>query len=202
MGMYLETDGKLARRAIVKRILKDRDDQPVITGLSIASYDSVAARNAEHPLNFNLHGALGGAPMVGLGFALAQPQKRALVLMGDFDAIMGMRAIATIGTQRPKNLAVAVFDNAISSETGGQISPTAGGTGFDLAGVARGAKWPVSRTVSAEGEVEKAGDDLYTNEGPVFINFKVSEINPGPVKKTRDGTLMKLRFRKFLLGES
>ena len=198
--MYLETDGKLARREIVRRILKDRDDQPVITGLSIASYDSVAARDADHPLIFNMHGALGGAPMLGLGFALAQPEKRSLVLMGDFDAVMGMRAMATIATQMPSNLSIAVFDNAICSETGGQVSPTAGQTGIDLAGVAQAAKWPVARTVVAEDEVEQAVDDLYNAEGPVFINFKVSEINPGSVKKTRDGTLMKNRFRKALLG--
>ena len=200
--MYLETDGRLARREIVKRILKDRDDQPVITGLSIASYDSVAARDAEHPLNFNMHGALGGAPMLGLGLAIARPDKRALVLMGDFDAVMGMRAMATIGTQMPTNLAIAVFDNAICSETGGQTSPTAGQTGIDLAGVARAAKWPVARTVVTEDEVEQAVDDLYGSEGPVFINFKVSGINPGSMKKTRDGALMKLRFRKALLGEA
>lgn len=198
--MYTEKDGKLARREIVKRILAGRDKQPLITGLSIAAYDSVAARGADHPLTFNMHGALGGAPLMGLGFALAQPKERALVLMGDFDALMGMRGLVTIATQMPKNLAIAVFDNGICSETGGQVSPTAGQTGVDLAGVAQAAKWPVARTVTSEDEVEQAVDDLYNAEGPVFINFKVSDINPGPLKKSRDGAWMKLRFRKALLG--
>lgn len=198
--MIVERDGKLARREVVKRILEGRDDQPVITGLSIATYDSVAARDADHPLVFNMHGALGGAPMLGLGFALAQPERRSLTLMGDFDAVMGMRALVTIATQMPKNLSIAVFDNGICSETGGQVSPTAGQTGVELSEVAKAAKWPIAYTVSGESQLEQAVDDLFNADGPVFVNFKVSGINPGPVPKSRDGAWMKLRFRKALLG--
>jgi thiamine pyrophosphate-dependent acetolactate synthase large subunit-like protein len=198
--MITEKDGKLARREIVKRLLAGHDDVPVITGLSIASYDSVAARGPDFPLTFNMHGALGGAPMMGLGFALAQPAKRSLVLMGDFDAIVGLRALATIATQMPKNLAIAVFDNSICSETGGQATATAGNSGVDLARMAAAAGWPVARSVADASEVDQAIDDLLHAEGPVYVCFKVSDINPGAVKKTRDGAWMKLRFRKALLG--
>ena len=194
-----ETDGALARRPLVKKILEGHDDLPVITGLSVASYDSVAARGADHPLTFNLHGALGGAPMVGLGLALAQPTKRILVLMGDFDFIMGMRALASIRTNAPKNLAIAVFDNGISGETGGQA--TASHWGVNFASMAIAANWPVVRSVSTVNEVEPAIEDLHSKDGPVFVNFKVSPIHPGPLKKTRDGAWMKLRFRQALLGE-
>ena len=198
--MLIEKDGRLARREIVKKLLDGQDHIPVITGLSIASYNSVAARGADFPLTFNMHGALGGAPMMGLGFALAQPEKRTLVLMGDFDAIVGMRALATIATQRPKNLAIAVFDNAICSETGGQATATAGNSGVDLAAMAAAAGWPVTRSVAEAGEVDQAIEDLLHAEGPIYVCFKVSDINPGAVKKTRDGAWMKLRFRKALLG--
>ena len=63
------------------------------------------------------------------------------------------------------------------------------------------AGWPIGRTVSEESEVDLAIDDIHNAEGPVFINFKVSRIHPGPLKKTRDGVLMKLRFRQALIGE-
>jgi thiamine pyrophosphate-dependent acetolactate synthase large subunit-like protein len=197
--MLIESDGALARRPLVAKILDGHDDLPVITGLSVASYDSVAARDAEFPLTFNLHGALGGAPMVGLGLALAQPEKRILVLMGDFDFVMGMRCLSSIRTIAPKNISIAVFDNGISAETGGQ--PTATQDGVDFAAMARAANWPVVHGVSEESEVDQAIEDLHTAPGPVFVNFKVSPIHPGPVKKTRDGVLMKLRFRQALLGE-
>ena len=108
----------LDRRSIVRQLLEGRDDMPVITGLSSASYDSVAARSATHPLNFNLHGALGGAAMVGLGVALAQPDKRVIVLMGDGDVLCGLGSLATLAISGARNLGLAIFDNAIYGETG------------------------------------------------------------------------------------
>jgi thiamine pyrophosphate-dependent acetolactate synthase large subunit-like protein len=54
---------------------------------------------------------MGAAAMVGLGLALAQPDHRVLVVTGDGEMLMGLGALATIGVQRPQNLAIAVFDN-------------------------------------------------------------------------------------------
>src|SRR5215813_9893840 len=98
--------GELDRRAIVKRLLAGRDELPVITGLSSAAYDSVAARDAEHPLNFNMHGALGGAIMMGVGLALAQPSRRVLVLIGDGDVLAGFGSLATLAISGARNLGV------------------------------------------------------------------------------------------------
>jgi thiamine pyrophosphate-dependent acetolactate synthase large subunit-like protein len=200
MTMLTETDGKLARREVAKRLLDGQDDTPLITGLSVANYDACAARGADAPSMFNMHGALGGAPMIGLGLALAQPDKRIFVTMGDFDTIMGMRGLATIATQAPKNLSIAVFDNSICAETGGQPTATGGETGVDLAAIARSCNWKVARTVTKEEDVDQAIDDLRNAEGPVFICFKVSPTHPGPIKKSRDAVLSKLKFRKWLLG--
>jgi thiamine pyrophosphate-dependent acetolactate synthase large subunit-like protein len=189
----------LDRRAIVKKLLAGRDDMPVVTGLSSAAYDSVAARDADHPLNFNLHGALGGAAMVGLGLAYAQPNKRVLVLMGDGDVLAGFGSLATLAISGATNLGVAMFDNAIYGETGDQLTATA--HGVELAEVAKACGMPVARTVSAESEVDAAIRDLLEAKGPVVINFKVSPKHPGHLAKTRDGVLMKLRFRQALVGQ-
>lgn len=190
----------LDRREIVKKLLQGRDDMPVITGLSSASYDSVAARSADHPLNFNLHGALGGAAMVGLGLALAQPEKRIMVLMGDGDVLCGMGSLATMAVSGAKNLSLAIFDNAIYGETGDQVTATA--QHVELGEVAAACGIPIARTVEVEGQVDDAINDLLNGEGPVVINFKVSPKHPGHLAKTRDGVLMKLRFRQALLGEA
>ena len=48
------------------------------------------------------------AAMVGLGLALAQPDRRVLVVTGDGERLMGLGALATIGVQRPQNLSIAV----------------------------------------------------------------------------------------------
>jgi thiamine pyrophosphate-dependent acetolactate synthase large subunit-like protein len=188
----------LDRRQIVMQLLQGRDEMPVVTGLSSASYDSVAARSATHPLIFNLHGALGGAAMVGLGLALAQPDKRIMVLMGDGDVLCGLGSLATLAISGARNLSLAIFDNAIYGETGDQLTATS--QGVDLAAVAAACGMPVARTVDKASEVDAAIADLLEASGPVVINFKVSPTHPGHLAKTRDGVLMKLRFRQALLG--
>ena len=54
---------------------------------------------------------MGAAAMVGLGLAIARPDRRVLVVTGDGEMLMGLGSLATIGVQRPPNLAIAVFDN-------------------------------------------------------------------------------------------
>ena len=71
----------LDRRAVVARILRDRSDALLVTGLGSPTWDAAAA--GDHANNFYLWGAMGGAAMVGLGLALAQPQRRVLVITGD-----------------------------------------------------------------------------------------------------------------------
>ena len=65
--------GSLDRREAVKALLADRRDLLVISGLGSSSYDVFDA--GEHAGNFYLWGAMGGAAMVGLGLALAQPKR-------------------------------------------------------------------------------------------------------------------------------
>ena len=110
-------DGTLDRRAVAAALLRDPGDLLVVTGLGAPTYDAAAA--GERPLNFYLWGAMGGAAMVGLGLALAQPRRRVLVLTGDGEMLMGMGALATIAAAGAPNLAIAVLDNARYGETGG-----------------------------------------------------------------------------------
>src|SRR5580693_9110157 len=139
----------LDRRAFVKELLADRGDLLVVSGLGSATYDTAAA--GDHPLNFYLWGAMGGTATIGLGLALAQPERRVLVLTGDGDMLMGIGSLATIAAARPPNLAIAVLDNAAFGETGAQPSHT--GLGTDLAAVAAACGWAATTTASSMAEV-------------------------------------------------
>ncbi|WP_436784627.1 thiamine pyrophosphate-dependent enzyme, partial [Streptomyces sp. URMC 126] len=90
-------------------LLRDRGDLLVVTGLGSPTYDVAAA--GDHPRNFYLWGAMGGAAMVGLGLALAQPTTPVLVVTGDGEMLMGLGGLATIAAKNPPNLSVAVLDN-------------------------------------------------------------------------------------------
>src|SRR6185369_12847618 len=98
----------LFRSAMAALVAGRDDDLLVVPGLGSTTWDLAAA--GDNDRNFYLWGAMGGAAMIGLGLALAQPQKRVAVITGDGEMLMGMGAFATIGVQQPKNMAVIVFD--------------------------------------------------------------------------------------------
>ncbi len=112
----------MERREFVTRLLADRGDLAVVCGLGSPTYDVAAA--GDHPLNLYLWGAMGGAAMIGLGLALARPDRRVAVLTGDGEALMGLGSLATIGVKQPANLAIVVLDNQHYGETGMQPSHT------------------------------------------------------------------------------
>jgi thiamine pyrophosphate-dependent acetolactate synthase large subunit-like protein len=186
----------LRRRELVARLLADRGDLLVVTGLGSTTYDCGAA--GDHPLNFYLWGAMGSAVTVGLGLALAQPQRRVLVITGDGEMLMGLGALATVAVKRPANLAVGVIDNERYGETGMQQTHTA--SGIDLAGMAAKAGFPVTATVATAPQVPDAIAALRTATGPVFVAFKVSADRDPLVLPPRDGAYLKHRFREALLG--
>src|SRR5437660_6495144 len=124
---------RLDRRVAIRTLLENRGDLLLVTGLGSTTWD--AASVADDERNFYLWGAMGAAAMVGLGLAIARPDRRVLVVTGDGEMLMGLGSLATIGVQRPPNLAIAVFDNRHYAETGMQPSHT--DAGVSLCGVAR-----------------------------------------------------------------
>src|SRR5213078_3842916 len=123
----------LDRRRVVSSLLANRKDAIVVGGLGASTNDMAAA--GDHDRNLYLWGAMGGAVMIGLGVALAQPKLPVVVVTGDGEMLMGMGSLATVGLQNPGNLTIIVLDNEVYGETGGQASHTGGNT--DLVGVAK-----------------------------------------------------------------
>jgi thiamine pyrophosphate-dependent acetolactate synthase large subunit-like protein len=186
----------LDRRDAVAAMLRTRGDALVVTGLGSPTWD--VAATGESPLNFYLWGAMGGAAMIGLGLALAQPSRRVIVITGDGELLMGLGSLATIGVARPPNLAIVVLDNERYGETGMQASHTA--RGVDLAAIAKASGFPAAATIAAGGELTSWLPTLHTAAGPVFGVVKVAANQPALTVPARDGTHIKNRFREALLG--
>lgn len=199
-----DRDGRLDRRALVARILDRRGDAAVVAGLGSPAWDCHAA--GDSPLNFYFWGAMGGAAMLGLGVALAQPARRVLVVTGDAEMLMGVGSLATIAAQAPSNLALLVLDNEAFGETGRQAGLTRRNT--DIAAIARGAGIDAAFTVGGEGEEGSGGTDidalasiLFEKEGPVLCVAKIAlNADSGPYPP-RDGVLLQARFRAALAGD-
>jgi thiamine pyrophosphate-dependent acetolactate synthase large subunit-like protein len=186
----------LDRRKVAAEILKQRGDALVVTGLGAPTWDAAAA--GDNPLNFYTWGGMGGAAMIGLGLALAQPKRRVLVITGDGELLMGLGSLATIGVQQPRNLAVIVLDNEHYGETGMQQTHTR--FGVDLAGVAKAAGLRACGTVYGAAQLKTWIPRLYKQPGPLFVDIKVTTAPAPLVPPVRDGPTLRNRFREALLG--
>jgi len=186
---------RLERRAAMATLLADRsDDLLVVPGLGSTTYDLAAVGDDDR--NFYLWGAMGGAAMIGLGLALAQPQKRVAVITGDGEMLMGMGALATIGIQRPSNLAIVVFDNGVYGETGMQPSHTQ--SGVDLIAVAGGCGISTCPEVRDEAGLRDLAARLKTLRETLFARVLIAADEPPRVLPERDGVVLKDRFRAAL----
>jgi thiamine pyrophosphate-dependent acetolactate synthase large subunit-like protein len=182
------------RREFVRELLIDRGDLLVVPGLGSATYDVAAA--GDHPLNFYLWGAMGGTAMIGLGLALARPDRRVLAMPGDGDLLMGIGGLATIGAKQPKNLVVVALDNAHYGETGMQPSHTH--AGIDFAALALACRFKHARTVCRMAEAADVRVLLHAGEGPILVNAKIDAEDVPRVLPLRDGHVIKQRFIEAL----
>lgn len=188
----------LDRRKVVARILKDRGDALLVTGLGAPTWDAAAV--GDHPNNFYLWGGMGGAVMTGLGLAMAQPKRRVLVITGDGEMLMGLGGLATVAVQKPANLGICIIDNQRYGETGMQETHTE--FGVDLPAMARGAGIAETALVHTAKELEAAIARLYDARGPVFVNVKVTPAAQPMVLPLRDGPSIQHRFRDAVIGET
>ena len=185
----------LDRRSVVGSLLVERKDAIVVGGLGASTYDIAAA--GDHDRNLYLWGAMGGAVMIGLGVALAQPDLPVVVITGDGEMLMGMGSLATVGLQKPGNLTIVVLDNEVYGETGGQASHTAGTA--DLVGIARACGIADARAMATMADIEdfaRSMQDL--SSGPRFASIKIDSANLERVLSSRDGTFIVTRIRGAL----
>ncbi len=190
----IANDRRLDRRLAIRVLLEKRDDLLLVTGLGSTSWD--AASVGDDPRNFYLWGAMGSAALVGLGLAIAQPQRRILVVTGDGEMLMGLGGLATIGVQRPPNLSLAVFDNGHYGETGMQPSHTE--AGVELVGVARACGIKETFDVSDELGLREFAGRVHKSTTTLFARVAIRADEPPRVLPPRDGVHLKNRFRRAI----
>ena len=187
--------GTLARRDAVAALLRHRENLLAVTGLGSPTYDVHASGDRDD--NYYLWGAMGGAALVGLGLAQAQPSKQVLVITGDGEQLMAFGSLATIAVAKPRNLTIIVIDNHHFGETGMQLSHT--GKGIDFAEVAAACGFTQTATLRTSKEVDDLAMALEKpSEGPRLFVIKVAAENPPRSLPSRDAVFIKNRFRAHL----
>jgi len=188
----------LRRRDVAKRLSEGFSNNVlVITGLGSTNWDFTAA--GDRDLTFPLWGAMGGAVPIGLGLALAKPEYRIVVATGDGEMLMGLGSLATVAGKSPKNMAIVVFDNEHYGETGMQASATAHKTNIEA--IANGCGISVTGTVRNDEELNSAIPQILKEPGPSVFVIKVRAETLNFVLPPKDGSYLKDRFRRALLGD-
>ncbi len=191
------SDFSLDRKAAVPALLGDHRDFLIVSGLGGPSKD-VAALTGDRPHLFTMAGAMGAAVSVGLGLALARPDRRVLVVTGDGELLMNVGALATVAVAEPRNLAVLCVDNGRYGETGYQTTHTA--LGASLEQMARGAGFRCTLTVVEEEQLSAGAQLLSRGDGPVLVVVRVAPTEPPPFGRDFDGAAGRLRFREHVLS--
>lgn len=182
----------LERTPTLAALLQDTDDRLIVTGLGSAAND-VAYLTDFAPRAFTMDGVMGAATSVGLGVALAQPQREVLVVTGDGELLMNVGTLSTIAVQNPQNLRIIVLDNGLYGLTGGQ--ETAAATVTDLEVMARGAGIRRTMTVTSEADIDAARALIQTPGDTAFVLVKVARGPAAEVRIDRDGDRLRTRFR-------
>lgn len=124
--------------------------------------------------------AMSHATSMGLGIALAQPQRRVIVCNGDGSMLMNLGSLVSIVAAGVTNVIVIVFDNGTYEVTGSQ--PVPGATVTDFTMLARGAGFPLVFDFASVESWEQSIGDVLNTAGPAFVVLHVEPVigQPGP----------------------
>jgi thiamine pyrophosphate-dependent acetolactate synthase large subunit-like protein len=197
LDVKARTGNGLDRKDAVPRLIGDPGDFLLVAGLAGTAKDlGHLTRDGDNL--FALAGAMGAATMIGLGLALAQPERRVLVATGDGELLMNVGSLATIAVMNPPNLSILCVDNGHYGETGYQLSHTS--LGVDLERIAIGSGIRTTRTVSREDEIGDAARVLRESNGTSFVLLKVAPTEPAAYRRDLRPGAVRHRFRRALLG--
>jgi thiamine pyrophosphate-dependent acetolactate synthase large subunit-like protein len=180
MSDLISANGLFDRRRLVATLMEDRGDSLVVAGLGAATWDLAAA--GDHPGNVYTWGGMGLACMMGFGLALAQPERRVLVVTGDGEMMMGVGSLAAIANAPARNLAILVLDNQAFGETGKQTGLTAGAT--DIRAMAEGAGIRETMSATKADDLADLKTLLFATAGPTLAVARI-ELSDDPPRSGR-----------------
>jgi thiamine pyrophosphate-dependent acetolactate synthase large subunit-like protein len=163
----------MSQRQALEVVLAQRGQRMVVTTMSSAG---IWPQLSNDPLDFAyIPSAMGHAPSLGLGLALAQPERGVIVINGDGCQLMSLGNLVTLAQFRAR-LYLIVLDNGHYEVTGGQ--PHAGAGHVDFAAMARAAGIARTFTFNTLDEWNMGATEALDGPGPVLIHLKVEAL-PG-----------------------
>ena len=166
----------------VKLIDANRGDGVIIATMNANNVRfGLPTVTTKEQLDMPVSGAMGKASNVGLGLALAQPNRKVIVLDGDGSLLMNLGAMVTLANKTPKNLCHMVFDNGVYAVTGGQPVPGSGKA--DWEGMAKAAGYAATFSFDNLEDLATGIAEVMAATGPVFVHLRIKpEIENTPVQ--------------------
>ena len=134
---------------------------------------------APDDLSVGCVGFMGGASSLGLGLALARPDRRVIVLDGDGSLLMQLGSLATVAGAAPRNLLHLLFKNGVYHTSGAQGIP--GGLTVDFVTMAKGAGYRSASVIRDLEDFRRKFPELLKAEGPVFVELHTGLADQTPM---------------------
>jgi phosphonopyruvate decarboxylase len=135
---------------------------------SVQPWHEAGAGDERH---FDCTGCMGGAGAIGLGLALAQPERKVYVLDGDGSLLMQLGTLASVAGAAPANFYHFLLVNRVYETSGKQ--PIPGGEDVDFAGLAKSAGYRYAERFDDLGVLQERLPSILASEGPVFLALEV-----------------------------
>lgn len=150
----------------------------------------------DKPNNLYMVGSMGCISSLGLGLALARPDKKVIVIDGDGSALMRMGSFATNAYYQPANLLHVLLDNNAHDSTGGQATVS---HIVDFAAFGASVSYPTSMKLNTLDELQNAVKKWKDSGDLTFIHFQISQGSPAELgRPTVKPYEVKDRLLKFI----
>ncbi len=149
--------------------------------ISVATMQSIAPWHdacQAQTLHVDASQCMGSASSIGLGLAMARPDKKVMVLDGDGSLLMQLGSLVTIAGRSPANLYHFVFANGLHQSTGNQTLPAIGK--FDWLALAKGAGYKQALHIEAAEDLIEQLPNIWKMEGPVLIELIIAREDTEP----------------------
>ena len=183
----------MKRDACLKILAECVAEDEIVVAAYTSAFEWIAIR--PNPLNYISSGAMGLTSSHALGFALAWPDRRIILLDGDGSLLMNLGSLVTIAQAAPKNLVHFVCENGTYEANGGHPIPGQGRGNF--AGLAREAGYRESHEFNDLNNFKSGISSVLQQEGPVFATLKVA---PGKEYPQDYGLMHGEQIRKDFLA--
>lgn len=149
-------------------------------------------------LHVDAQACMGSACAIGLGLALAQPDRKVMVLDGDGGLLMQLGSLVTVVEAAPVNFYHFVFDNGAHQSSGNQPVPGLGK--FDWCKLALAAGYAAAYSFSEAGELRSGLPSIFEALGPVLVRLEIAR-EDGPAGWPKAKMADQIQAMKAALAE-